>query len=138
MRLMLQEKSIYSVKYSMVIIQKGRSSRAGNNIADGVYPKDTAYMRWSCHSGMAKPVQIASTPPAPSNGGTITVFWASQLCGPAGWLVLLFIKVGDVKMNPFRLLYCVYQSVICKCIFSFIYFVFLYHYIYNIDTNMYY
>ena len=25
---------------------------------------DTAYMRWSCHSGVANPVQIVSTPPA--------------------------------------------------------------------------
>ena len=31
-------------------------------------PNDTAYTRWSCHSGLANPVQIVSTPPAPSNG----------------------------------------------------------------------
>ena len=34
-------------------------------------PKDIAYMRWSCDSGMANPVQIVSIPPAPSNGGPI-------------------------------------------------------------------
>ena len=37
-------------------------------------PNDTAYTRWSCHSGLANPVQIVSTPPARSNGGPITVF----------------------------------------------------------------
>ena len=35
MRLMLQEKSIYSMIYSMVIIQKCRSSRVENNINYG-------------------------------------------------------------------------------------------------------
>ena len=37
-------------------------------------PNDTAYRRWSCHSGQANPVQIVSTPRAPINGGAITVF----------------------------------------------------------------
>ena len=51
----------------------------------------------SSHSGMANPLQIVSTPPAPINGCPITVFWASRLCGPAGWLTMLLIKVGDVE-----------------------------------------
>ena len=63
-------------------------------------PNDTAYTRWSCHSGLANPVHVVSTPPAPSNGGPITVFWASRPCGPAGWLAMLLIKVGDVETNP--------------------------------------
>ena len=44
-------------------------------VVDGlvVAPNDTAYTRWSCQSGLANPVQIVSTPPAPSNGGQITV-----------------------------------------------------------------
>ena len=33
-------------------------------------PKDTAYTRWSCHSGMANPVQIMSTP----------TIWSSKEC----------------------------------------------------------
>ena len=41
---------------------------------DDVSPNDTAYTRWSCHSGLANSVQIVSTPPAPSNGCPITVF----------------------------------------------------------------
>ena len=57
--------------------------------------KDTVYTRWICHSGMANPVQIVSTPPAPSNGVPITDFWASQSCGSAEWLV----KAGDVETN---------------------------------------
>ena len=38
-------------------------------------PNDTAYTWWSYHSGLANPVLIVSTPPAPSNVGPITVFW---------------------------------------------------------------
>ena len=34
-------------------------------------PNNTAYTQWSCHSGLANPVQIVSAPP--SNGGPITV-----------------------------------------------------------------
>ena len=41
-----------------------------------------------------------STPSAPSNGGPITVFWASRPCGPTGWLAMLLIKAGDVENNP--------------------------------------
>ena len=41
---------------------------------------------------VTNPVQIVSNHPAPSNGAPITVFWASQSCGPAGWLVPLLIK----------------------------------------------
>ena len=63
-------------------------------------PNDTVYTRWCCHSGMANPVQIVSTPPAPSNGGPITLFWASRPCGPTGWLAMLLIKAGDVETNP--------------------------------------
>ena len=58
-------------------------------------PNDTAYTRCSCHSGLANPVQIVWNPPA-----RLPFFWASQSCGPAGWLVLLLIKAGDVDMNP--------------------------------------
>ena len=63
-------------------------------------PNDTAYTRWSCHSGLANPVQIVSTPPAPSNGGPITVLGASRPCGPAGWLAMLLINAGDVETYP--------------------------------------
>ena len=65
-----------------------------------VVPNDTAYTRWSCYSGLTNPVQIVSTPPVPSNGGQITIFWASQSCASAWWLVLLLIKAGDVETNP--------------------------------------
>ena len=40
---------------------------------DHMAPNDTAYTRWSCHSGLANHVQIVATPPSPSNGGPITV-----------------------------------------------------------------
>ena len=36
------------------------------------HPNGTAYTRWNCHSGLTNPVNIVSTPPAPSNGGPIT------------------------------------------------------------------
>ena len=63
-------------------------------------PNDTAYTRCSSHSGLANPVQIVSTPPAPSNGYPITVLWASRPCEPAGWLAMLLLKAGDVETNP--------------------------------------
>ena len=56
-------------------------------------PNNTAYTQWSCHSGLANPVQIVSTPPAPSNGCPIT-FWASRPCRPTRWLAMLLIKAG--------------------------------------------
>ena len=62
-------------------------------------PNNTAYTRWSCHSGLANPVQIVSTSPAPSNGCPISVFWTSRPCGPAGWMAMLLIKAGDVETN---------------------------------------
>ena len=66
----------------------------------GEAPNDTEYMWWSCHNGLANPMQIVSTPPAPSNGGSITVFLASRPCGPAGWLAMLLINADDVETNP--------------------------------------
>ena len=39
-------------------------------------------------------------PSCPSNGGPITVLWASRPCGPAGWLAMLLIKAGNVETNP--------------------------------------
>ena len=48
-------------------------------MADKQSPNNTAYTRWSCHSGLANPVQIVSTPPAPSNGGPITSLTSNYL-----------------------------------------------------------
>ena len=45
-------------------------------------------------------LQNVLTPPAPNNGNPITVFWSSQSCGLAGWLVQFLIKIGDVGTNP--------------------------------------
>ena len=59
-------------------------------------PNDTAYTRWSCHSGLANHVQIVSTPTAMWG----PIFWASMPYGPAVWLAMLFIKAGDVENNP--------------------------------------
>ena len=60
-------------------------------------PNDTAYTRWNSHSGSGKPY---ANPPAPANGDPNYHFWATQSCVPAGWLVLLLIKAGDVETNP--------------------------------------
>ena len=64
---------------------------------DVLPPNDTAYMRWSCHSGLANPVQIVATP---AMGARLPFFWASRPCGPTGWLLMLLIKAGDVETNP--------------------------------------
>ena len=45
-------------------------------------------------------VQIVSNLPAPSDGGPIYRFWSCRPCGPAGCLVLLLTKAGDVETNP--------------------------------------
>ena len=47
-----------------------------------------------------KPCANCVDPPAPSNGGTITVFLASRPCGPTGRLAMLLIKAGNVETNP--------------------------------------
>ena len=49
-------------------------------------PNDTSYTRCSCHSSLANPVHIVSTPPAPSKGGQITVFGQACHAEPMdGW-----------------------------------------------------
>ena len=60
-------------------------------------PNDTAYNRWSCHSGFKLLCKLCRTSPPPAMGSRFTVFWA---CGPAGWLALLLTKAGDVETNP--------------------------------------
>ena len=62
-----------------------------------VAPNDTAYKRWSCHSGFKLLCKLCRTSPPPAMGARLTVFWA---CGPAGWLALLLTKAGDVETNP--------------------------------------
>ena len=65
-------------------------------------PNDTAYKRWSCHSGPMLLCKLCRTLPAPpSNGGPINrLFGYAGHAGPAGWLALLLIKAGDVETNP--------------------------------------
>ena len=66
----------------------------------GVAPNDTAYKRWSCHSGFKLLCKLCRTSPPPAMGARFTVFWACRPCGPAGWLALLLTKAGDVETNP--------------------------------------
>ena len=61
---------------------------------------DTAYKRWSCHSGFKLLCKLCRTSPPPAMGSRFTVFWACRPCGPAGWLALLLTKAGDVETNP--------------------------------------
>ena len=63
-------------------------------------PNDTAYKRWSCHSGLKLLCKLCRTSPPPAMGVRFTVFWACRPCGPAGWLALLLTKAGDVETNP--------------------------------------
>ena len=58
-------------------------------------PNDTAYKRWSCHSGLKLLYKLCRTSPPP-----IYRFWACRPCEPAGWLALLLTKAGDVETNP--------------------------------------
>ena len=61
-------------------------------------PNDTAYKRWSCHSGLKLLCKLCRT--APSSGGPIYHFLACRPCRPAGWLALLLTKAGDVETHP--------------------------------------
>ena len=61
-------------------------------------PNDTAYKRWSCHSGLKLLCKLCRT--SPPLGARFTIFWAYRPCGPAGWLALLLTKAGDVDTNP--------------------------------------
>ena len=63
-------------------------------------PNDTAYKRWSCHSGHKLLCKLCRTFPPPAMGARFTVFWASRPYGPAGWLALLLTNAGDVNTNP--------------------------------------
>ena len=63
-------------------------------------PNDTAYKRWSCHSGFKLLCKLCRTSPPPAMGARFTVFLACRPCGPAGCLALLLTKAGDVETNP--------------------------------------
>ena len=53
---------------------------------DAEAPNDTAYTRWSCHSGLPIPVQIVSTPPAPSMETPLPLFGQDGHADPLdGW-----------------------------------------------------
>ena len=67
------------------------SDASGDHMMEA--PNDTAYKRWSCHSGL----KLCVEPPRPQQWGPDLPFWA---CGPAGWLALLLTKAGDVENNP--------------------------------------
>ena len=62
-------------------------------------PNDTAYKRWSCHSGINLLCKLCRTSPPPAMEAQFT-FFVCRPCGSAGWLALLLTKVGDVKTNP--------------------------------------
>ena len=62
-------------------------------------PNDTAYKRWSCHSGLKLMCKLCRTSPSPAMEARFTVFLACRPCRPAGWLALLLTKAGDVETN---------------------------------------
>ena len=66
-------------------------------------PNDTAYKRWSCHSGLKLLCKLCQIFPPPTMGAQFTVFWPCRPCRPcrpAGWLALLLTKAGDVATKP--------------------------------------
>ena len=67
---------------------------------DDLAPNNTAYKRWSCHSGHKLLCKLCRTFPPPTMGARFTVFLACRPCGSAGWLTLLLIKAVDVETNP--------------------------------------
>ena len=71
----------------------------GTSDVNAVAPNDTAYKRWSCHSGLKLRWKLCRTFPPPQ-WGPIYCFWACRPCGPAEWLALLLTKAGDAETNP--------------------------------------
>ena len=63
-------------------------------------PNDTAYKRWSCHSGLKLLCKLCRNFPSPANGGPIYRFLGMPAMQPAVWLALLLTKAGDVETNP--------------------------------------
>ena len=83
-----------------VLNENAKKARLHINIKKIEAPNDTAYKRWSCHSGLKLLCKLCRTSPPPAMGVRFTVFWACRPCGPAGWLALLLSKAGDVETNP--------------------------------------
>ena len=87
----------------VLIFQRGQYGEVCRYVGvDVMYvaPNDIAYTRWSCYSRLANLVQIVLPLPPPAMGARLPFFWESQSCGPAGLLVPLLIKAGDVHTNP--------------------------------------
>ena len=74
--------------------------RDGERDGERETPNNTAYKRWSCHSGHKLLYKLCRTFPPPAIGARFTVFWASRPCGPDGWMALLLTKVGAVETDP--------------------------------------
>ena len=63
-------------------------------------PNDTAYKRWSCHSGLRLLCRLCRTTRHQHWGPYFPFFGPCRPCRPAGWLALLLTKAGDVETNP--------------------------------------
>ena len=85
--------------WNITVVDDSRSKQFSKEKGDQMVaaPNNTAYKRWSCHSGFKLLCKLCRTSPPPAMGARFTVFWA---CGPAGWLALLLTKAGDVETNP--------------------------------------
>ena len=63
-------------------------------------PNDTAYKRWSCHSGLANMCKLRQPLPPQQWGPDLPCFGHAGHADPLdGWQMLL-IKAGDVETNP--------------------------------------
>ena len=64
-------------------------------------PNDTAYKRWSCHSGFKLLCKLCRTSPAQQWEPDLPFFGHAKPCGPAGWHgACCSHKAGDVETNP--------------------------------------
>ena len=65
------------------------------------------------YGGYKLPCKLCRNLPPQQWGPDLPFFGASRPCGPAGWLVLLLIKAGDVETNPyFSLVYSAIGSAL--------------------------
>ena len=86
-----------SIEQVITFIYIGSQFTSDGRSREKEAPNDTAYKRWSCHSGFKLLCKLCRSSPPPAMGARFTVFWA---CGPAGWLALLLTKAGDIETNP--------------------------------------
>ena len=72
-----------------------------DNIMEKHWPQTTHPTNGGAVTAVTNRCAICVKPSSPQHWGhDLPFFWASQPCGPAGWLALPLTKAADVETNP--------------------------------------